>query len=106
MHVSVTSLIFWNIFLITVNTQETFEIVMVDKNVPPNHWYFYVSVTKIHAFKIFLANIHIIIIGKFLGHSQKVSAFRTYIENSVFCLIPLIILVDRCTVDRRKVYDL
>ena len=53
MHVSVTSLICWYIFLTTVNTQETSEIVMVDKNVPPNHWYFQVSVTKIHAFKIF-----------------------------------------------------
>ena len=53
MHVSVTSLIYWYIFLTTVNTQETSEIVMVYKNVPPNHWYFYVSVTKILAFKIF-----------------------------------------------------
>ena len=45
-------------------------------------------------------------IEKFLGHSQKVSAFRTCDENSVLCLIPFIILVDRRTVDRRKVYDL
>ena len=45
-------------------------------------------------------------IEKFLEHSQKLSAFRTCNENSVFGLIPLIILVDRCTVDRRKVYDL
>ena len=53
MHVSVTSLIYWYIFLTTVNIQETSEIVMVDKNVPPNHWYFYLFDTKIHAFKIF-----------------------------------------------------
>ena len=57
-------------------------------------------------FQDILANIHIISIEKFLGHSQKLSAFRRCNENSVFCLIPLIILVDRCTVDRRKVYDL
>ena len=53
MHLSVTSLIYWHIFLTTVNTQERSEIVMVDKNVSPNHMYFYVSVTKIHDFKIF-----------------------------------------------------
>ena len=53
MHVSVTLLIYWYIFLTTVNTQETSEIVMVDKNVPPNHWYFYVSVTKIHPLRYF-----------------------------------------------------
>ena len=53
MHVSVTSLIYWCIFLTTVNNQEKSVSVMVGNNVPPNHWYFYVSVTKIHAFKIF-----------------------------------------------------
>ena len=53
MHVSVTSLIYWCIFLTTVNNQEKSVSVMVGKNVQPNHWYFYVSVTKIYAFKIF-----------------------------------------------------
>ena len=103
---SVTSLIYWYIFLTAVNTQETSEIVMVDETVPPNHWYFYGSVTKILAFKIFWQIYIIINIQKFLGHSQKLAAFRTCNENSVLCFIPLIILVDRCTVDRRKVYDL
>ena len=37
MHVSATLLIYWYIFLTTVNTQETSEMVMVDKNVPTNH---------------------------------------------------------------------
>ena len=37
MHVSVTSLIYWCIFLTTVNNQEKSVIVMVGKNVPPNH---------------------------------------------------------------------
>ena len=53
MHVSVTSLIHWCIFLMTVNNQEKSISVMMEKNVPPNHWYFHVSDTKIHAFKIF-----------------------------------------------------
>ena len=53
MHVSVTSLICWCIFLTTINNLEKSVNVMVGKNAPPNRWYFYVSVTKIHAFKIF-----------------------------------------------------
>ena len=53
MHVYVTSLIYWCILLTTVNDKEKFVSVKVGKNVLPNHWYFYVSVTKIHAFKIF-----------------------------------------------------
>ena len=53
MHVSVTSLIYWCTFLTAVNNQEKSVSVMVGKNVPLNHWYFYVSFTKIHAFKIF-----------------------------------------------------
>ena len=65
MNVSVTSLIYWCIFLTTVNNQEKSSSVMVDKNVLPNHWYFYVSVTKIHAFKMFLVNFHPMNIEKF-----------------------------------------
>ena len=53
MHVLVTSLIYCCIFLTTVNNQEKSVSVMVGKNVQPNHWYFYVSVTKIYALKIF-----------------------------------------------------
>ena len=53
MYVSVTSLIYWCIFLTTINNQEKSVSVTVGKTVPPNHWYFYVSGTKIHVFKIF-----------------------------------------------------
>ena len=106
MHVSVTSLIYWCIFLTTVNNQEKSVSVMVGKNVQPNHWYFYVSVTKIYAFKIFQINVHTINIEKFVEYDQWSSAFRTCNENSGFCLIPIIIIIDRCTVDRRKVYVL
>ena len=86
MHVSVTSLIYCCIFLTTVNNQEKSVSVMVGKNVQPNHWYFYVSVTKIYAFKIFQINVHTINIKKFVEHNQQSSVFRTCNENSVFLL--------------------
>ena len=70
MPVSMTSLIYWCIYLTTVNNQEKSVSVMVGKNVQPNHWYFYVSVTKIYAFKIFQINVHTINIEKFVEHDQ------------------------------------
>ena len=43
-----TSLIYWCIFMTTVNNQEKAVTVMMDKNVSPTNWYFHVSVMKIH----------------------------------------------------------
>ena len=53
MHVSVTSLIYWCIFLTIVNNQEKSVSVMVGKMFRLIIGFFFVSVTKIHNFEIF-----------------------------------------------------